>query len=197
MAKAKDAKADGKSGTEAKKDKPRPEKITWAEQRKWRDGTPAQLPGRRQRRLLPDPQDRVHEPADRDGADRRTGRASRCGSTANWCSPPPRRPPVAPPVRRRRRRTAKAADDDEEPAPDPDAFDIDAILGRGRSKTEKKFRIGLRAGRERDRREGRLRAASWAGGPVPCLSAWAVRRWAADPAAARSHSISRRKATTW
>jgi hypothetical protein len=56
-------------------------------------------------------------------------------------SAPP--PPAAPTTQPKKE---VKAEDDEPAGPDPEAIDLDVILGHARSKTEQKFRIGLRQG---------------------------------------------------
>ena len=62
------AMAQTKDAQKAAAAKPKPEKITWAEQRKWRRRH-ASTPSGRQLRLLPRPQDRGNSPAHGDGPD--------------------------------------------------------------------------------------------------------------------------------
>jgi hypothetical protein len=138
-----DGKGDGKDAADAKKGKPKPEMITWTEQRGWRDGSPARLQGGNSALYLTRT---IVSTRPRTAAVQIDGPAGFKmwinGELVQTSAPPPPPPaPAAVPPKK-----AANADDDEPPGPDPEAIDIDVILGRARSKTEKKFRIGLRQG---------------------------------------------------
>src|SRR5437899_628071 len=60
------------------------------------------------------------------------------GEVVQTSAPPPPSPPPTPPK--------PGAKPGEATAPEPEMIDIDQLLGRTRSKTEKRFRIGLRQG---------------------------------------------------
>jgi hypothetical protein len=131
------AKADtaGKPVTDAQKTKPKPETITWAEQRTWRDGSPARLPGGTHYLTR-----KITSTRPRTAMVQIDGPAGfkmwLNGETVQTSAPTP--PPPTPP---------KPQDNKEEPAAgDLENLDIDTLMGRARSKTEKKFRIGLRQG---------------------------------------------------
>src|SRR5262249_10085127 len=133
-------KADDKKAA-AEKQKAKPEKITWAEQRTWRDGTPARLSGANSAYYLTR---KVVSTRPRTVMVQIDGPAGfkmwLNGEPVQTSAPPPPPPPTPP------KKVAKPEGNEEAAAPDPDNFDLDALMGRGRSKTEKKFRIGLRQG---------------------------------------------------
>jgi mono/diheme cytochrome c family protein len=149
------AKPDGKPAPgDAAKSKPKPEKITWTEQRKWRDGSQARLQGANAAFYVTR---KIMSTAPRTATVQIDGPAGFKmwvnGEVVHSATPPP--PPPAVPAKKDDAKPAggeaspdaKKAEDDDEPAgPDPEAIDIDVILGRARSKTEKRFRIGLRQG---------------------------------------------------
>jgi hypothetical protein len=127
----------GKDAPEVKKPKPKPETITWIEQDRWRDGTPARLPGGGTvahylvRKIV--------------STRARTALLQIGGPVAFklWVNGEPVRslappPPPAPPPK-------KAPNAGAEPQ-EPDPFDFDAGPRRGRPQTENQFRIGLRDG---------------------------------------------------
>ncbi len=152
-------KPDGKEMTEADKTKRKPEKITWAEQRKWRDGSSARLQGANSAFYLTR---KIVSTRPRTATVQIDGPAGFKmwvnGEPVQTSAPPP---PTARPTTAKKPET-KATDDDkdseekkeEKPEgenielemPDFENIDIDQFMGRGRSKTEKKFRIGLREG---------------------------------------------------
>jgi mono/diheme cytochrome c family protein len=143
------AKADNKPMADAAKSKPKPEKITWTEQRKWRDGSQARLQGANAAFYVTR---KIMSTAPRTATVQIDGPAGFKmwvnGELAQSSTPPP--PPPSPAPKKDDAKPAgaeKKTEDDDEPAgPDPEAVDIDVIMGRARSKTEKKFRIGLRQG---------------------------------------------------
>jgi hypothetical protein len=138
-AKAKDAKADTKPATGPEKPKVKPEKITWAEQRTWRDSTPAQLQGGNSAYYLTR---KVMSTRPRTVMVQINGPAGFKmwvnGELVETSPPPP--PPVPPPAPPKKDAT-KPAENAEAVSPD-----LDAIRGRGQNPTEKKFRLGLRRG---------------------------------------------------
>ena len=118
--------------------KPPAEKITWAEQRTWRDGTPARLNGGggayylTRKVVSTRPRTAVVQ------IDGPAGFKVWVNGELVQAAAPRAPPPPAP------KKEAKPGDD--EPPP-PDEVDIEAIVaGRDRPRTEKKFRIGLREG---------------------------------------------------
>jgi mono/diheme cytochrome c family protein len=136
-AKGQAAKAGDKAGDGKQKDKPKAEKITWAEQRTWRDGSPARLQGANAAYYLTR---KIVSTRPRTVTVQIDGPAGfkmwLNGEAVQALAPPP---PPAPP---------KPGAKPEEPpaAADIETFDIDQVMGRARSKTEKRFRIGLRQG---------------------------------------------------
>jgi hypothetical protein len=120
------------------KPKPKPEMITWAEQRTWRDGSVARLPGANSAYYLTR---KVLSTRPRTVTVQIDGPAGfkmwLNGEPVQSSAPPP---PPAPP-----KKETKPGDDDDEATP-PEAIDFEAMIGRGRSRTEKKFRLGLRQG---------------------------------------------------
>ena len=142
-----DAKKDAKSEepkkgeAEPKKAAPKPEKITWAEQLQWRDGMQARLPGGGNvayyltRKVISTAPRTATVLIDGPVGFKMWINGELVQSNA---PPPPVPPPAAPP-----KKEVKPGDEEEPPAPE---FDPEAFLDRGRSKTEKKFRIGLREG---------------------------------------------------
>lgn len=147
------AKSDGKPA-DAAKSKPKPEKITWTEERKWRDDRQARLQGANNSAFYV--ARKIMSTAPRTATVQIDGPAGFKmwvnGELVHSATPPP--VPAAPPKKEDAKPAAgeanpeaKKADDDDEPTgPDLEGIDIDVILGRARSKTEKKFRIGLRQG---------------------------------------------------
>jgi hypothetical protein len=161
-AKTPPAKADGKDVADAKKGKPKAETITWTEQPRWRDGSQARLQGGNSSFYLTR---KVVSTAARTATVQIDGPAGFKmwinGELVHTSAPPPPPAPVTPAPAPKK---AANPDDDEPAGPDPEAIDIEAILtGRGaRSKTEKKFRIGLRQGENEI-----VVKAVFAGGPSP------------------------------
>jgi hypothetical protein len=139
-AKPKDAKADGKPGTSAPKNKPKPEKITWTEQRTWRDGSPAPLQGANTVYFLTRKVVSTRPRTVMVQVDGPAGFKMWVNGEKVQTSAPPH-PSAAPP------KPGTAAENKIEESADPEGFDIDTMMGRARSKTEKKFRIGLRQGK--------------------------------------------------
>jgi hypothetical protein len=139
-AKPQAANADGKPGADAPKNKPQPEKITWTEQRTWRDGSPARLQGANGAYYLTRKIVSTHPRTALVQIDGPAGfKMWLNGETVQTSAPVP---PPGPP-----QPGAKPVDGKEEPAaPEPEILDFEEMMGRARSKTEKKFRIGLRQG---------------------------------------------------
>ncbi len=148
-AKPEAAKTEAKEPARSAPAKPRPEKITWAEQRVWRDGAPAQLGGANVAYYLTR---KVVSTRPRTATVQIAGPAGFRmwinGELAQTSAPPPPAasargaagPAVAP-------KAAKAGDDkDEPPLPEIDDETLDGMKGRGRGMPEKSFRIGLRQG---------------------------------------------------
>jgi hypothetical protein len=138
--KPKAAKADGKAPAVKEKPKARPEKITWAEQRTWRDGHPIRLQGggayyltrkvvsTRPRTVM------VH-------LDGPMGfKMWLNGKPVQASAPPAPAPPPPPPAKD----ATKPGED--EAAADFANFDLDGMTGRGRGQTQRRFRLGLRRG---------------------------------------------------
>jgi hypothetical protein len=135
--------------------KPKPEKITWAEQRGWRDGSLARLQGNNSAYYLTR---KVTSTRPRTALVQVDGPAG----FKMWLNGEPVQtstPPPPSPASKKADDKAKGADqdadakkdaktdDEEEPAgPDFDNFDAETFMGRAQSKTEVKFRIGLREG---------------------------------------------------
>jgi mono/diheme cytochrome c family protein len=131
-----------KDVTEGKKDKPRPEKISWAEQNKWRDGSAANLQGGGTYYLTR----KIVSTRARTAVlqiDGPVGFKVWLNGEVVQASAPPA--PVAP-IPIPPKKDAMPGDDEDPATPEFDPFDPDAFMGRVRSKTEKKFRIGLRQG---------------------------------------------------
>ena len=206
-AKPEAATAENKEAPKADTAKPKPEKITWAEQRKWRDGTPARLQGANSAYYLTR---KIVSTRPRTAIVQIDGPAGFRmwvnGELAQTSLPPP---PAAPPKGADAKATGagngpdakndeKAEDDKEEPVvPEINDSTFDETMGRGRNNPEKKFRIGLRQGEN----EIVVKAVFGAGASpngrrgLPAGGAMGGAE-GGDPAAARSHSISRRRATT-
>jgi hypothetical protein len=138
------------------KPKPKPEQITWTEQRKWRDGSPAQLSGANSAYYLTR---KIVSTRPRTALIQIDGAAGfrmwLNGEVVHTSAPPSPPPPPktdgkpAGGDKDAEGKTDAKADDDKEEPPGPDFDNIDDIAdmtGRGRSKTEVKFRIGLRQG---------------------------------------------------
>jgi Protein of unknown function (DUF1553)/Protein of unknown function (DUF1549)/Planctomycete cytochrome C len=148
--------AESKEGPKANAAKPKPEKITWAEQPKWRDGTAASLQGANAAYYLAR---KIVSTRPRTAIVQLGGPAGFRmwvnGELAQTSLPPP---PAAPPKGADAKATdaangpdakkdEKADDDKNEPVvPEINDSDFDASMGRGRHNPEKKFRIGLRQG---------------------------------------------------
>jgi hypothetical protein len=137
------AKPEGKPGSDGPKDKPRPEKITWTEQRTWRDGSPSHLQGPNSAYYLTR---KVESTRPRTAMVQIDGPAGFKlwvnGGLVQSSAPAPPPPPPAPP-----KPGAKPEDGKEEAgAAEPEVFDFEQMTGRARSKSEKRFRIGLRQG---------------------------------------------------
>jgi hypothetical protein len=141
-AKSQEAKSDAPKPADAQKNKPKPEKITWTEQRRWRDGSRAQLQGANVSFYLTR---KIVSTAPRTALVQIDGPSGfkmwLNGELVHSSDPPPPPPPP-------KKSDAKPAESDkEEPqGPDFDDFDFEPFMGRPRSKTEKRFRIGLRQG---------------------------------------------------
>ena len=197
-----------KEAKKAEPAKPKPEKITWTEQRKWRDATPARLQGANSAYYLTRKITSTRPRTAMVQIDGPAGfRVWINGELAQTSLPPP---PPAPPKQRRQvncrgnrpgrkgRREAGRRQGRASPSRNQ-RHDFDGMMGRGRDNPEKKFRIGLRQGEN----EIVVKAVFGAGERAPGGSVAAAgvemggraeRRRSA--AAARSPSISRRKATT-
>ncbi|QJW98398.1 PSD1 and planctomycete cytochrome C domain-containing protein [Frigoriglobus tundricola] len=142
--KAKDAKPDGKEAIEGKKDKPRPEKISWAEQNKWRDASPVNLQGSGTftyyltRKIISTRPRTVMLQIDGPVGFKMWLNGEVVQASA---PPPPVALPSAPP-----KTDTKPGGDEEPGAPEVDNLEPGAVRRGGRNNTEKKFRIGLRQG---------------------------------------------------
>jgi Protein of unknown function (DUF1553)/Protein of unknown function (DUF1549)/Planctomycete cytochrome C len=136
-ANAKDKKPDSPKPADAQKSRPKLEKITWIEQRKWRDGSAIPFQGANVAYYLTR---KIVSTAPRTARVLIDGPAGfkmwLNGELVHSADPPPPPPP--------KKTDAKAEGDKEDP-PEPD-LDFAPFMGRGRSKTEKNFRIGLRQG---------------------------------------------------
>ena len=155
-AKPADATPESKPGPKADTAKRKPEKITWAEERKWRDGTAARLQGANSAYYLTR---KIHSTGPRTAIVQIDGPAGFRmwvnGELAQTSLPPP---PAAPAKGADTKATGagnapdakndeKAEDDKEKPAvPEINDVNFDEAMGRGRTNPEKKFRIGLRQG---------------------------------------------------
>jgi hypothetical protein len=124
-----------KDGLGSKQPKPKAEQLTWTEQGKWRDGMPSQVQGNGTFAFYVTR--KIHSTR------ARTATITLDGPLGYkmWLNGEPVRseapiPPAPPPVPKK---------GDDGPG-DFDIFDLEAMMGRGRSPTEKKFRIGLREG---------------------------------------------------
>lgn len=146
------AAAETKAEPKAAAAKPKPEKITWAEQRTWRDGIAARLQGGNSAYYLTR---KITSTRPRTAMVQIAGpvgfRMWVNGELAQTSLPPP---PSAPPKAADAKPMgpgngpdAKDKDDQEEPAaPEINDATSDESTGRGRSSPERKFRIGLRQG---------------------------------------------------
>jgi hypothetical protein len=136
-AKGQGAKTGDKAAGGQQKDKPKAEKITWTEQRTWRDGSPARLQGANTAYYLTR---KIASTRPRTVTVQLDGPAGfkmwLNGEVVQTSAPPP--PPALP--------KPGAKPDEKATPPDVEAIDIDQLMGRARSKTEKRFRIGLRQG---------------------------------------------------
>jgi Protein of unknown function (DUF1553)/Protein of unknown function (DUF1549)/Planctomycete cytochrome C len=135
--------------------KPKPEKITWTEQRKWRDGTAASLQGANSAYYLTR---KITSTRPRTAIVQIDGPAGFRvwinGELAQTSLPPPPAPPKQPDAKATAagngpdaKADEKSEDDKDEPVlPEINDTNFDGMLGRGRDNPEKKFRIGLRQG---------------------------------------------------
>jgi hypothetical protein len=158
QAKPEGAKAADGAGSSAQKPKPKPEKITWTEQRKWRDGSSAHLQGANSAYYLTRKVVSTRPRTTLVQIDGPAGFKMWLNGESVQSSVPP--PPVAPPSPAKKggdnapgaekdpeaKKDAKAEDEEEPAGPNFENIDFDEMFGRGRSKTEKSFRIGLRQG---------------------------------------------------
>jgi hypothetical protein len=155
-AKPEAAPAESKEVVKADTAKRKPEKIAWAEQPKWRDGTAARLQGANSAYYLTRKIVSTHPRTAIVHIDGPAGfRMWVNGELAQTSLPPP---PAAPPKGADAKATGaangpdakndeKAADDKEEPSvPEINDSNFDEAMGPGRGSPEKKFRIGLRQG---------------------------------------------------
>src|SRR5262249_9721951 len=146
------ATAETKAEPKAAAVRPKPEKITWTEQRTWRDGIAARLQGANSAYSLTRKITSTRP---------RTAMVQIAGPTGfrMWVNgelaqtslpPPPAAPPKAAdakPMGAGNGPDAKDQDDKEEPAaPEINDAAADEAMGRGRNSPERKFRIGLRQG---------------------------------------------------
>ena len=148
--------AESKEGAKANAGKPKPEKINWTEQPKWRDGTPATLQGANSTYYLARKIVSTHARTAIVQIEGPAGfRMWINGELAQTSLPPP---PAEPSKGASGKATnaanapdaktdEKADDGKNEPiVPELNDSDFDAEIGRGRHGPEKKFRIGLRQG---------------------------------------------------
>lgn len=158
-------KAENAPGADATKPKPKPEKITWAEQRKWRDGTQARLPGGNGAYYLTR---KVVSTRPRTAVIQIDGppgfKVWVNGELVQSSAPPPAPAPV--PAKTDEPKKDVKTDDDEPTGPDPEAINLEAILSRARARSEQQFRIGLRQG-ENEIVVKVIVNARAAGGPAP------------------------------
>ncbi len=146
------AKAENKEAPKAEPAKRKPEKITWVEQPKWRDGAAARLQGANSAYYLTR---NIKSTRPRTAIVQIDGPAGFRmwvnGELAQTSIP---QPPAAPPKPDEAKETGPDAKDDDKPEDDkeqpaiPDANDMkfDETARPGRDNREKKFRIGLRQG---------------------------------------------------
>jgi hypothetical protein len=155
-AKTEAAAADTNPVQKAVTPKPKPEKITWAEQLKWRDGTPARLQGANSAYYLTR---KIVSTRPRIASVQISGPAGFRmwinGELAQTSLPPP---PAAPPkgadvkaaaagIAPDANKDEKGEDDKVEPVvPEINDANFGDAIGRGRNNPERKFRIGLRKG---------------------------------------------------
>src|SRR5439155_25387853 len=137
-------KAGGKAGAGAQKGQAKSEKITWTEQRTWRDGSPARLQGANTAYYLTR---KIVSTAPRTALVQIDGPAGfkmwLNGEVVQTSAPPPPAPPPTPP-----QPGAAPGDNNAAAVPPPDAeiMIVGDMMGRPRGRTENKFRIGLRQG---------------------------------------------------
>ncbi|HKB06288.1 MAG TPA: DUF1549 domain-containing protein, partial [Gemmataceae bacterium] len=140
------APADAKDGPGGPKGPPKAEPFSWTEQRTWRDGQPARLQGANSAYYLTR---KVVSTRARTATVRIDGPAGfkmwLNGEPVQTSAPASVTPAPAPKAEPKKG-DPKADDKKDETPPDVTEIDIDEILGRAPSKTEKKFRIGLRQG---------------------------------------------------
>ncbi len=150
------AMAQSKDAQKAAAAKPKPDKITWTEQRKWRDGTPARLQGANSAYYLARKIVATRPRTAMVEIDGPAGfRLWINGELAQTSAPPP--PPVPPkqadakpaaPANSPDAKTDEKDDDEKEEPVLPEINDttFDASTGRAQTNPAKKFRIGLRQG---------------------------------------------------
>lgn len=147
------------------KPKPKPEKITWTEQRKWRDGTQARLQGGNGAYYLTR---KIVSTRPRTALVQIDGppgfKAWVNGELVQSLAPPPSPAPV--PAKTDEPKKDVKPDEEEPTGPDPEAVNLEAILSRARAKSEQQFRIGLRRG-ENEIVVKVIVNAGAAGGPAP------------------------------
>jgi len=143
--------AEKPAGKDAEQPAP-PEKLTWNEERLWRDGAPARLKGANAAWYVTR---KVHSTRARTAELAVDGPAGfklwLNGEPVHAVAPEPAlaaaKKPGEPGKKDEAKKDEAKPDDDEEPAePEKDEFDFAAMFGESRSKTEKRFRIGLRQG---------------------------------------------------
>ena len=150
------AMAQTKDAQKAAAAKPKPDKITWTEQRKWRDGTPARLEGANSAYYLARKIVATRPRTAMVQIDGPAGfRVWINGELAQTSAPPP---PVVPPKQTDAKPPApanspdaktdeKADDEKEEPVlPEINDTTFDTSMGRAQTSLVKRFRIGLRQG---------------------------------------------------
>ena len=136
--------------------KPKPDKITWTEQRKWRDGTPARLEGANSAYYLARKIVATRPRTAMVEIDGPAGfRLWINGELAQTSAPPPPPAPAKPadakpaaPANSPDAKTDEKADDEKKEPVLPEINDttFDTSMGRAQSNPAKKFRIGLRQG---------------------------------------------------
>jgi hypothetical protein len=141
--KPKTAKADANEPAAKEPPKMPREKITWVEQRIWRDGLPVRLPGGGGAYYLTR---KVISTRSRTVTVQIDGPAGfklwLNGEPAQASTPPPPAAPPTPPAKG----TGKPGESSDESAAAFANLDVDGMMARGRSRTEKRFRLGLRQG---------------------------------------------------
>jgi hypothetical protein len=148
------AKAEAKEPAVAPKPKPKPEQIAWTEQSKWRDGSPAQLPGVNSAYYLTRKIVSTRPRTALVQIDGPAGFKMWVNGEAVHSSAPQPPPPASPqkkvddkpPGAAADAETKADGDKEEPPGQDFDNLDFADMMGRARSKSEVKFRIGLRSG---------------------------------------------------